>query len=218
MKKTTKPITTKEYNLILQECRNLPAAPDSYTVSDFIENLFLIVFDSRLENKVAAEALKHYRTNQWAYIRNLQDLKRLFSEYENDKNGNSALARYLWGKNHGHRIPILRKLVSYYESVGVISQETLRKWAAGSDFAKDLRGKLPVITYDDYRWLIMRQGLDLIKPHVYVKTFVVSIIGRSNFTDSNLSEVLGKIARQLGIKSYVLDWRITEFQRDKVKI
>jgi len=218
MKKPTKPITMKEYDLILQECRNLPPAPDSYTVSDFIENLFLTVFDFRLEDSIAAEALKYYRKNQWAYIRNLQDLKRLFSEYKDDRDGNNTLAHQLWGKNYGHRMPILRKLFSYYESVGVTSQEALRKWAAKSDFAKDLRGRIPMISYDNYRRLIMRQGLDIIKPHVYVKSFVGSVIGRSDFADSNLSQVLSKIARQLGIKSYVLDWRITEFQRDKVKI
>ena len=64
-----------------------------------------------------------------------------------------------------------------------------------------------------YKWLLMRQGVETIKPDVHLKRFVGSTISRSDFKDQELIVVLEEVARQLGVKSYELDWSIWEYQR-----
>jgi len=66
-----------------------------------------------------------------------------------------------------------------------------------------------------YQWLIMRQGIETIKPDVHVTRFVESIICRSGIADEELVATLEKVAKQLGLKAYKLDWRIWEYQQKR---
>ncbi len=53
-----------------------------------------------------------------------------------------------------NRVSLLRKLVTYFESIGVTSQEKLAHWANTSDFEKDFSGKIPGMSFAIYQWLI----------------------------------------------------------------
>ena len=112
-----------------------------------------------------------------------------------------------------NRVSLLRKLVTYFESIGVTSQEKLAHWANTSDFEKDFSGKIPGMSFAIYQWLIMRQGIETIKPDVQVTRFVESIIHRSDIARQEIVETLEKVAKQLGLKAYELDWKIWEYQR-----
>jgi len=63
-----------------------------------------------------------------------------------------------------------------------------------------------------YQWLIMRQGVETVKPDVHVHRFAETAVGRS-LSDSEVIEVVTKAASGLGIKAYELDWRIWEASR-----
>lgn len=71
------------------------------------------------------------------------------------------------------------------------------------------------MSYAIYQWLIMRQGIETIKPDIHVRRFVESIVQRSDFTDGELVSTLESVAKQLRLKAYELDWRIWEYQRIK---
>lgn len=202
-------ITQQEYSLILQKCTEIPPAKGMYLIHDYIENLLLTVLDFQMHNVAVENAIAYYRDKRFNEIRTLDDLKRLLSKYADDKEGNTAAAQYLWGNKHWTRVSLLRKLVAYFESIGIISQEALSQWAEESNFQDDFKGKISGMAYAIYQWLIMRQGVETVKPDVHLIHFVKSIIHHS-FTESELVIVLEKVAKELGLKAYELDWRIWE--------
>lgn len=205
-------ITQQEYNLIFQKCKEISPAKGSYLIHDFIENLFLTVLDFQMHNVSVSKAITYYRNNRFNEIRSINTLKRLLSKYADDKEGNTAVAQYLWDNRHWTRVSLLRKLTAYFESINVTSQEALRCWAEKSDFKRDFENKIPGMGYAIYQWLIMRQGIETIKPDTHLIRFVESIVHHS-FTENELVDVLEKIAKQLALKAYELDWKIWEFQR-----
>ena len=208
-------ISPKEYSRILQECSELPPAKGTYLVQDYIENLMLTVLDFQMHNVSVEKAITHYRDYRWNEIRNLSDLKNLLSKYNDDEEGNVAVAEYLWGNRHWTRVSLIRKLVAFFESGGITSQEALRQWASTSKFEKDFQGRIRGMGYAIYQWLIMRQGIATIKPDVHIRRFVESIVHQSDLTDQELVTTLEEIASELGLKAYELDWRIWEYQRAK---
>jgi hypothetical protein len=70
------------------------------------------------------------------------------------------------------------------------------------------------MAYAIYQWLIMRQGVEAVKPDVHLIHFVKSIVHHS-FTESELVTVLEKVAKELGLKAYELDWKIWEYERNR---
>ena len=208
-------INQQEFSLILQKGRNLPPAQGMYLVYDYIENLFITVLDFMMQGCTIKKAIAYYQKNRGSEIRTLNDLKSLLSKYEDDKEGNIAIAQYLWGYKYWNRVSLLRKLVTYFESIGVTSQEKLAHWANTSDFEKDFSGKIPGMSFAIYQWLIMRQGIETIKPDVHVRRFVEAIIHRSDIAGQEIVDTLEKVAKQLGLKAYELDWRIWEYQRSR---
>ena len=206
-------ITQHEYSLLLNECKELPPARGMYLIDDYVENLLLTVLDFQMHNVSVEKAIGHYRNYRRNEIRRIDDLESLLSEYLDNKEGNTAIAQYLWGNNHWTRISLLRKLVVFFVSIGVRSQESLKRWANTSTFENDFKGKIPGMAYAIYQWLIIRQGIETIKPDIHVRRFVESIIHRSDFADEELVTSLEKVAGELKLKAYELDWRIWEYQR-----
>lgn len=68
------------------------------------------------------------------------------------------------------------------------------------------------MAYAIYQWLVMRLGIETIKPDTHLIDFLKSIIHHS-FTEKELVDVLEKVAKELGLKAYELDWEIWEYQR-----
>lgn len=206
-------IDQQEFDLILERCRELPPAKGNYLENDYVTNLFLTVLDYQLQGRIVEKAIVFFQENRRAEIRTATDLKRLLARYADDEVGNTRLAQYLWGYKYWNRAHQLRELLAYFESIGVTSQKALKEWAESSSFEKDFKGRIPGLGFAIYQWLVMRQGVETIKPDVHIRRFVESIIHRSP-TDDELVEALEKVARLLGLKAYELDWRIWEYQKN----
>ncbi len=207
-------ISESEFAKILQKCKELPASESTYLEEDFICNLLLTVLDFQMQTKAVVNAMNFYRKNRWNAIRNLKELKALFDKYADDKEGNTKIAQFLWGYKLWTRVAFLRKLVIFFESIEVTTQENVKLWAQNSDYEKDFEGKIKGLGYAVYQWIVMRQGIETVKPDVHLRRFVESVVTQS-FTDKELVDVLEKAACQLGIKAYELDWKIWEHQRNK---
>lgn len=205
-------ITQHEFDLVLQKCKSLSPAKGMYLEHDYITNLFLTVLDFQLPSRTVESSIGYYREHRWNEIRTLTDLKSLLAKYPDNRNGNIAASLHLWGYRYWNRISLLRKLVAYFESMGITSQEALSHWAKTSDFERDFKEKIPKMGFAIYKWLVMRQGVETIKPDIHVRRFVESIIHRV-LCDNELVTLLEKVAKQLGMKAYELDWRIWEYQR-----
>ena len=205
-------ITDAEYQAILDRCRQIPPAKGDYREGDFVQNLFLTVVDFMLQGAVVENAVRHYRSNCFNDVRTIEDLTRLFERFPDDQAGNTALAQYLWGYNLWSRAELLRRLVAFFESIGVTDQEHLRAWAANSKFDRDFKGRVKGLGYAVYNWLVMRQGVETVKPDVHLHRFVESIV-QHPVSDEELVTALERAATDLNVKAYELDWRIWERQR-----
>jgi hypothetical protein len=205
-------LTTADIEAIAVRCRQLPAAQGNYLVDDYVTNLILTVLDFQLHTTIVKRAHDHYQAHRRAAIRTHADLTGLFGRYANDNEGNTALAQFLWGYKYAKRISFLRQLVQYFEDRGVTDQAGLQAWAANSDFERDFKGRIPGLAFAVYKWLVMRQGVETVKPDLHVRNFVEGIVRRS-LSDADLVAALEQVARLLGIKAYELDWRIWESER-----
>jgi hypothetical protein len=205
-------ITNDEVALVATAAQGIPPAQGNYIEEDYILNLMETVLDYQMNTKVVVRALEHYREHRWDDLRTREDLRELFARYPEDNEGNLALAQYLWGYNHWTRAQQLRDLTLFFRKVGVVDQESLRAWAARSTFKGDFEGKVKGLGIAVYHWLVMRQGVDTVKPDVHVRRFAERAVGRP-LSDIEVVDVVTRAAHRLGSKAYELDWAIWEASR-----
>jgi hypothetical protein len=192
--------------------RLLPPNTSTYLEEDFVMNLLETVLDYMLQTEVVVRALQRFREKRWNEVRTLDDLERLMTRFPEDQAGNTALAQYLWGYNFWTRAQQLRDLVRYFRSIGVVDQERLKQWALTSTFKTDFEGRVRGLGPAVYQWLVMRQGVDTVKPDVHVRRFAEAAVGR-RLNDQDVIELTTQAAARIGIKAFELDWRIWEAAR-----
>jgi hypothetical protein len=192
--------------------RVLPANTSVYLEDDFIMNLLETVLDYMLQTEVVVRALERFRENRWNEIRTLDDLEQLMARFSEDQAGNTALAQYLWGYNFWTRAQQLRDLVRYFRSIGIVNQQRLKQWALASTFKKDFEGRVKGLGPAVYQWLVMRQGVDTVKPDIHVRRFAEAAVGRK-LNAHDVIELTTSAAATIGIKAFELDWRIWEASR-----
>jgi hypothetical protein len=201
-----------EVEKLASAARLLPPNTSTYLEEDFVMNLLETVLDYMLQTEVVVKALQRFRENRWDEVRTLDDLERLMARFSEDQGGNTELAQYLWGYNHWKRAQQLRDLVRYFRSIGVVDQERLRQWALKSTFKSDFEGRVKGLGPAVYQWLVMRQGVDTVKPDVHVRRFAEAAVGRK-LSDQDVIELTTRTAAHIGLKAFELDWRIWEAAR-----
>jgi hypothetical protein len=98
--------------------------------------------------------------------------------FPDTKEGNTPAAHFLWNYRLWTRAHQLRGLLDYFEQRGVTTQEALKAWARESDFDRDFRGRVPGLAFAVYKWLVMRQGVESVKPDVHVRRLRVAMTTR----------------------------------------
>lgn len=207
--------TSEELGRLVARSRGLPAAesvPAIILEHDFILDVLTTVIDIQMSTTAVVRALEHFRTKHGDRIRTMGDLQRTLGRFSDDQQGNGALAQYLWGYNLWTRAHMLRELVGYFDRIGVRDQESLRAWAASSEFKPDFEGKVKGLGLASYKSLLMRQGVDTVKPDTHVRRFVEAAIGR-RAPDAEVVTLVEDAAHQLSLPAAELDWRIWEHQR-----
>lgn len=203
--------SSRDFQQLLAACRNLPPAKGNYLCSDYVENLLTTVLDFQMHVTTVERAMIHYRQNAQQEIANFDSLKALLLAYPDNKDGNLQIARYLWGYNHWTRVELLRRFVAYFEARGVTTQERLKQWAAEVNFDRDFKGKIKGASYAIFQWLVMRQGVETIKPDIWIHRFIEDALGY-RVSDERAVALLEKAAQEIGVKAYELDWSIWEFK------
>jgi hypothetical protein len=161
----------------------LPPPEASYIEDDFVMNLFETVLDFQMPTTAVVNALERYRAQHWDHIRTIDDLGEILSQYPDDQAGNTALAQHLWGYNLWTRAGLLRRLVDHFRGVGVTDQKQLRNWASEAHFKRDFEGRVKGLGLAVFQWLVMRQGVETVKPDVHVRRFVIGVL-RSDVSDA----------------------------------
>ena len=205
-------ISRDDIDRVAAESATLPPATGNYLEDDFVMNLLATVVDYMMHTTAVVRALTHFRSTRWDDVRTMDDLTATFARFPDDKEGNVALALYLWDYKLWTRAAQLRALTTYFATIGVTNQDALRDWAARSDFRRDFEGQVKGLGIAVYQWLVMRQGVGTVKPDVHLHRFAEAALAR-RLTDVEVIDVVTGAASTLGIKAYELDWRIWEAQR-----
>ena len=177
-------------------------------------NLFVTVLDFRMHARVLNRALEFYRLHLWDALRSHAELKTFLEAFPDTKNGNTQAALSLWGYKYWTRAGLLRKLLRFFEKTGIHDQKTLQEWARKSNYERDFKNHVPGLGFAVYQWLVMRQGVESIKPDTHVKRFVQEILGYEA-AETRVVELLCQTAKEMKVKAYELDWRIWESVRSK---
>jgi hypothetical protein len=189
--------------------RELPPAEGVGAEDDFVVNLFETVLDYMLRTATVVKALEHYKAHRWDEIRTLDDLEAVLARFGTDQQGNTDLALYLWGYKLWTRAEQLRGLARHFRAVGVTDADALRRWAESSTFEADFKGKVKGLGLAVYQALVMRQGVDTVKPDVHVRRFAEAAVGRP-LKDAEVVELVSEAATRVGLRPVELDWRIWE--------
>jgi len=201
-----------EVERLAEACRAIPKARGEYHYPDYITNVLLTVLDLRMHNVAVNNSISYYRNHCWAEIRSIDQLAALLDRYPDEKEGNLAVAQYLWGNNHWMRVEWLRGFVSFLIADGLTTQELLRDWVHRSDFHRDFEGRVKYLGIAAFKWLAMRLGVETVKPDGHLHKFVETALGH-RVTDDELVRLVEAAARRLGLSARQLDISIWEFQR-----
>ncbi len=206
--------TSAEYLAVLQACRKLPPPRGNYHDGDFVSNMIQTVLDYQLYSTTVTRAYAHFERHHWDRLRTLDQLLAFLAQFPDTQQGNVVAAQALWGYKYGKRLWQLRRLVEYFGAMGVTDQNTLKRWARSSEFERDFEGKVKGLAFAVYKWLVMRVGVETVKPDVHIKTFLKRAAGRE-FEDQEAVSVLERVASECGRKAHELDWAIWEHQKSK---
>lgn len=195
-----------------EACRQLPEPHGDYVIDDYLTNLMATVLDFQTHTTAVRQALDHFATWVRPNLADVENLVALMGRWPDDEPGNTALAQHLWGYRQWTRAHLLRQLVAYFASIGVNDQPSLRRWAATAEFTRDFQGRVKGLGPAVFQWLVMRQGVDTVKPDVHVHRFASRVLGR-RLSDDDVVAVVVAAARRLGRSAHRLDWAIWETSR-----
>ncbi len=193
---------------LLKACAALPVPQDIYAKNDFVADVLETVLNFQMRRAAVTKALAHFEANCRHRIKGFSDLEEVLASDNDDL----SVATYLWGNRHWKRVTLLRPLVFFFGAEKITDEVSLKRWAEKSCFKRDFEGRVPGLAFAVYKWLVMRAGVQTIKPDTHLRNFVSSVTGEE-LDDQPLVDVLTEVAKALNIKPTDLDWRIWEDQR-----
>ncbi len=206
-----------EIRAVLKRAKTLALVDYDYVDTDFLICVFVTVIDFQMLTSTVSRALTYFKDNRSATIRDLDDLEALMNAHPNDQPGNTAIAEYLFDYKFWTRVGLLRALVSWLRAMEVKDLKGLKRWARKSDFSRDFQGQIQYRASDRtyglglavYNSLMMRLGIETIKPDTRLRRFIETTIDRK-VTDSEIVTGLTEVARRLSIRPREIDARIWE--------
>jgi hypothetical protein len=209
-----------EIQRLVLEAKNLPPAGTVYVDTELIPCLLVTVIDFQMQTRAVNNALKYFQDHQSVQVRTLEDLEEVFSRFPgDDREANTRMATLLSGYKLWTRMGLLRALVTWMRHNEIADLTDLQQWAVNSDFKRDFEGQVQYRaegrTYGlglaVYNSLIMRLGVESVKPDTRLRRFVETTIGRK-VSDPEIVSGLIEVAQRLGITARQLDWAIWESQ------
>ena len=202
-------IAEEDVARLADAARTLPPAPAGELEHDLVTNLLVAVLDYQQRTPVVLRALAHFRARHGEAVRTLAALEALLATQPDDQEGDTALALDLWGYRLWTRAHQLRGLAAFFRAAGVTDQAALVAWARRSEFRRDFEGRVKGLGRAVYESLLMRLGVETVKPDVHVRRFAEAAVGR-RLRDDDVVEVVTRAAAALGVRAYDLDVRIWE--------
>ena len=119
---------------------------------------------------------------------------------------------FLWSNRHWTRIELLRRLLDFFESVGVTDQPSLHAWIRTATFESDFKGKVKGLGIAVWEWLKIRCGIDALKPDVWVINFAKRVVGK-RISEKVLVDTFGRISPLVGESLSTIDVTIWYYEK-----
>ena len=209
-----------EIERLVLQAKSLPRAGTVYVDTELIPCLLTTVIDFQMQTSAVGNALQYFQDHESKQVRTLEDLQVVFSHFpDDDRDANTRIATFLCGYKLWTRMGLLRALISWMRCNKIEDLADLQQWTVTSDFKRDFEGQVRYRaegrTYGlglaVYSSLIMRLGVESVKPDIRLRRFVETTIGRK-VNDLEIVSGLIEVAQHLGTSALQLDWAIWESQ------
>ncbi len=209
-------LVRSEIERLALQAKSLPPAETVYVDTELIPCLLLTVIDFQMQTAAVTNALEYFVDHESDQVRTLQDLEAVFSDFpDDDREANTQIATLLCGYKLWTRMGLLRALLRWMRRNEIDDLADLQHWAVTSNFERDFEGQVRYRaegrTYGlglaVYSSLIMRLGVESVKPDTRLRRFVETTIGR-RVSDSEIVSGLIEVAQHLGTTARQLDWAI----------
>jgi hypothetical protein len=105
------------------------------------------------------------------------DLQHTLNRFPDTNDGNTEASQFLWSNRYWQRAALLRRFLQFLDCVHVVDQPSLHAWAKHAQFERDFQNKVKGLGIAVFQWLILRCGVETIKPDVWVINFVKRVVG-----------------------------------------
>lgn len=207
-------LTDDEFTKLAVAVAGLPFIRPAKWETDYLEDVMHTVLNFHIQEPVVINALNFFQlqVQRQHRINDHHQLKALLAKFPNDKDGNEAAAIFLWSNRHWTRIELLRRLLDFFESIGVTDQPSLHAWIKTATFGADFKGKVKGLGISVYEWLRIRCGIDSIKPDVWVINFAKRVVGK-RISEKALVDTFGRISPLVGQSLSTIDVTIWYFEK-----
>lgn len=207
-------LTDDEFTKLAIAVAGLPFIRPAQWETDYLEDVMHTVLNFHIQEPVVINALNFFQlqVQQQHRINDHYQLKALLAKFPNDKDGNEAAAMFLWSNRHWTRIELLRRLLDFFESIGVTDQLSLHAWIKTATFESDFKGKVKGLGIAVWEWLRIRCGIDSIKPDIWVINFAKRVVGKS-ISEKALVDTFGRISPLVGESLSTIDVTIWYYEK-----
>lgn len=214
MTKKAKPLSPEQFQQLLIATANLPFIHLERPETDFILQVLETPINLQMRAEVVVKALDHFRQNVQAQhgIHTFDDLQTALARYPDTEAGNKEAAQWLWNNQHWTRVELLRRFMDFLKNHDLTDLDKLTAWAHQADFERDFQGQVKGMGRAAYNWLLLRLGIQVIKPDVWVLNFGERILGK-RIPDEKLLNALMDIAPLAGVTPIDLDRTLWHHER-----
>jgi len=207
-------LTDDEFTKLATAVAGLPFIRPTKWETDYLEDVMHTVLNFHIQEPVVINALNFFQlqVQRQHHINDHHQLKALLAKFANDRDGNEAAALFLWSNRHWTRIELLRRLLDFFESIGVTDQPSLHAWIKTATFDADFKGKVKGLGIAVWEWLRIRCGIDSIKPDIWVINFAKRVVGK-RISEKALVDTFGRISPLVGESLSTLDVTIWYFEK-----
>ncbi|MEN3374528.1 hypothetical protein [Dechloromonas sp. ZS-1] len=207
-------LTDDEFTKLATAVAGLPFIRPMKWETCYVEDVMHTVLNFHIQEPVVINALNFFQlqVQKQHHINDHHQLKGLLAKFPNDKYGNEAAAMFLWSNRHWTRIELLRRLLDFFESIGVTDQLSLHAWIKSATFEADFKGKVKGLGIAVWEWLRIRCGIDSIKPDVWVINFAKRVVGK-RISEKALVDTFGRISPLVGESLNTIDVTIWYYEK-----
>jgi hypothetical protein len=207
-------LTPQEKTRILIACVDLPVVHRVPRFPDYMRDLMATVLDFYMRSEAVIKSIGYFRDHvqNQNNIHTHERLTEIMSGFADTREGDVEASQFLWNNNHWKRARLLRRLLAYLSSIGVTDQVQLHAWARKASFEQDFQGKVPGLGLAVFQWLLIRCGVQTVKPDVWVFRFAQRVLGRK-LSDKVTVSLFNELAPLVDTSMIKLDATIWTFER-----